>query len=57
MQKGRLLITGLPESGWSECDIINLIQPFDTPSDIILATQMGKVSNETLLFLIDEKML
>ncbi|XP_035772431.1 uncharacterized protein LOC102790544 [Neolamprologus brichardi] len=41
-EKGRLLITGLPESGWSECDIINLIQPFDTPSDIILATQMGK---------------
>uniref|UniRef100_A0A3P8Q9V5 Matrin-type domain-containing protein n=1 Tax=Astatotilapia calliptera TaxID=8154 RepID=A0A3P8Q9V5_ASTCA len=41
-EKGRLLITGLPESGWSECDIINLIQPFGTPSDIILATQMGK---------------
>ncbi|XP_030580465.1 zinc finger protein 638-like [Archocentrus centrarchus] len=42
-EKGRLLITGLPESGWSECDIINLIQPFGTPSDIILATQMGRV--------------
>uniref|UniRef100_UPI0037E98A03 zinc finger protein 638-like n=1 Tax=Semicossyphus pulcher TaxID=241346 RepID=UPI0037E98A03 len=41
--KGTVLITGLPESGWSESDIIKLVQPFGTPSDIILATQIGKV--------------
>ncbi|KAM9315208.1 uncharacterized protein KZ484_024899 isoform 2-T2 [Pholidichthys leucotaenia] len=38
----RLLITGLPESGWSESDIISLIQPYGIPSDIIMATQIGK---------------
>ncbi|KAK2815487.1 hypothetical protein Q5P01_025954 [Channa striata] len=42
-EKGLVLITGLPESGWSESDIIKLIQPFGTPSDIIMATQIGKV--------------
>ncbi|KAF0037976.1 hypothetical protein F2P81_010850 [Scophthalmus maximus] len=42
-QKGTMLITGLPEGSWSESDIIKLIQPFGTPSDIILATQIGKV--------------
>ncbi|XP_071360149.1 zinc finger protein 638-like isoform X2 [Trachinotus anak] len=42
-EKGTVLITGLPESSWSESDIIKLIQPFGTPSDIILATQIGKV--------------
>nr|XP_020464649.1 zinc finger protein 638-like isoform X2 [Monopterus albus] len=42
-EMGVVLITGLPESGWSESDIIQLVQPFGTPSDIILATQVGKV--------------
>ncbi|XP_070778079.1 zinc finger protein 638-like [Enoplosus armatus] len=42
-EKGVMLITGLPESGWSESDIISLVQPFGTPSDIILARQIGKV--------------
>uniref|UniRef100_A0A3B4Y3M2 Matrin-type domain-containing protein n=3 Tax=Seriola lalandi dorsalis TaxID=1841481 RepID=A0A3B4Y3M2_SERLL len=42
-EKGLVLITGLPEGSWSECDIIKLIQPFGTPSDIILAAQIGKV--------------
>ncbi|XP_044044998.1 zinc finger protein 638-like isoform X3 [Siniperca chuatsi] len=42
-EKGMMLITGLPETGWSESDIIKLVQPFGTPSDIILATQIGKV--------------
>ncbi|KAM8773265.1 uncharacterized protein AB9X84_015129 isoform 2-T2 [Acanthopagrus schlegelii] len=41
-EKGVLLITGLPESGWSESDIIKLVHPFGTPSDIILATKIGK---------------
>ncbi|TKS69402.1 Zinc finger protein 638 [Collichthys lucidus] len=42
-KKSMLLITGLPESGWSESDIIKLVQPFGTPPDIILATHIGKV--------------
>ncbi|XP_026158859.1 zinc finger protein 638-like [Mastacembelus armatus] len=42
-EKGTVLITELPESGWSESDIIKLVQPFGTPSDIILATEIGKV--------------
>ncbi|XP_078022456.1 uncharacterized protein LOC117254879 isoform X3 [Epinephelus lanceolatus] len=41
-EKGTVLIAGLPESDWSESDIIKLVQPFGTPSDIILATQNGK---------------
>ncbi|MEQ2304418.1 hypothetical protein AMECASPLE_026806, partial [Ameca splendens] len=41
-QKWKVLITGLPDSGWSECDIIHLVQSFGTPSDIILAIHMGK---------------
>lgn len=47
LQKGMVLITGLPESNWSESDIVKLIQPFGTPSDIILASQIGKVSVKT----------
>ncbi|XP_034543401.1 zinc finger protein 638-like isoform X2 [Notolabrus celidotus] len=42
-EKGMLLITGLPESGWSESDIVKLVQPFGTPFDIVMATQIGKV--------------
>ncbi|XP_028315845.1 zinc finger protein 638-like isoform X3 [Gouania willdenowi] len=42
-EKGTLLLTGLPESGWCENDIVSLVQPFWTPSDIIMATQIGKV--------------
>ncbi|KAG7235850.1 hypothetical protein INR49_002103, partial [Caranx melampygus] len=34
--------SGLPESNWSESDIIKLIQPFGTPSDIILASQIER---------------
>ncbi|XP_068448297.1 zinc finger protein 638-like isoform X2 [Clinocottus analis] len=41
--EGMVLVTGLPESGWSESDLIKLVQPFGTPSDIIMATQIGKV--------------
>ncbi|XP_041640582.1 zinc finger protein 638-like [Cheilinus undulatus] len=41
-EKGIVLITGLPDSGWSESDIIELVQPFGSPSDIIIATQIGK---------------
>lgn len=37
------MITGLPESGWSESDIVKLVQTFGTPSDVILAPQIGKV--------------
>lgn len=43
-----VLITGLPESGWSESDIVTLVQSFGTPSDIIMATQIGKVSASTV---------
>lgn len=43
-----LLISGLPESGWSESDIIKLVQPFGVPSDIILAKQIGKVGINTV---------
>ncbi|KAM6941936.1 uncharacterized protein PEZ65_003905 isoform 4-T4 [Lycodopsis pacificus] len=42
-ERGMVLITGLPESGWSESDILKLVQPFGPPSDIITATQIGKV--------------
>ncbi|KAM9856924.1 uncharacterized protein ACBR49_000588 [Aulostomus maculatus] len=44
-EKGVVLITGLPESSWSENDIIRLVQPFGTPSDIIRARapSVGKV--------------
>ncbi|XP_031723012.1 zinc finger protein 638-like isoform X2 [Anarrhichthys ocellatus] len=42
-ERGMVLITGLPESGWSESDILNLVQPFGPPSDVITATQIGKV--------------
>ncbi|KAA8594410.1 hypothetical protein FQN60_011545 [Etheostoma spectabile] len=42
-EKGLVLITDCPESDWSENDIINLVKPFGTPSDIIQAPQIGKV--------------
>uniref|UniRef100_A0A3B5BE80 Zinc finger protein 638-like n=1 Tax=Stegastes partitus TaxID=144197 RepID=A0A3B5BE80_9TELE len=42
-EKGLVLITGLPESGWSDGDVVELLQPFGTPSDIVMATQIGKV--------------
>lgn len=38
-----VLIAELPESGWSESDIIKLVEPFGTPSDVIVATQLRKV--------------
>ncbi|XP_041838440.1 zinc finger protein 638 [Melanotaenia boesemani] len=41
-QKCKVLITGLPESGWSESDVAQLVQSFETPSDIILAARIGK---------------
>ncbi|CAB1432929.1 unnamed protein product [Pleuronectes platessa] len=41
-EKGVVLISGLSENSCSESDIIKLIQPFGTPSDIILATQIRK---------------
>lgn len=44
LQKCKVLITGLPDSGWSESDIFQLVQTFGTPSDIIMAMQIGKVS-------------
>ncbi|XP_034749834.1 zinc finger protein 638-like [Etheostoma cragini] len=42
-EKGLVLISDCPESDWSENDIINLVKPFGTPSDIIQAPQIGKV--------------
>lgn len=44
-----MLITGLPESDWSESDIIKLVQPFGTPSDIIIAAEIGKVGANAVL--------
>ncbi|XP_023810662.1 zinc finger protein 638 isoform X2 [Oryzias latipes] len=41
-QKCSVLLTGLPESGWSKNDILQLTQPFGIPSDIIVATNVGK---------------
>ncbi|XP_051801359.1 zinc finger protein 638-like isoform X2 [Acanthochromis polyacanthus] len=41
-EKGLVLITGLPETGWSSSDVINLVQSFGTPYDIITASQIGK---------------
>ncbi|XP_037327154.2 zinc finger protein 638-like isoform X2 [Pungitius pungitius] len=38
-----VLISGLPASGWAESDILQLVQTFGTPLDVITATQMGKV--------------
>lgn len=40
------MIEGLPESGWSEDDLIKMAEPFGFPSDIILAKQIGKVANK-----------
>ncbi|KAG7485982.1 hypothetical protein JOB18_022373 [Solea senegalensis] len=42
VEKGLVLITGLPESGWSESDIVLLMEPFGTPFDIIVTSQIGK---------------
>ncbi|XP_053713683.1 zinc finger protein 638-like isoform X2 [Synchiropus splendidus] len=41
-QKAVMLITGLPEGLWSKSDILQLIQPFGSPSDIIEAKTLGK---------------
>lgn len=46
LQNGLVLITGLPEDEWTENDIENLVQPFGTPSGMILAKQIGKVCKE-----------
>lgn len=46
LQNGLILITGLPADEWSETDIEKLVQPFGTPSGIILAKQIGKVCEE-----------
>ncbi|XP_062333552.1 uncharacterized protein LOC134033424 [Osmerus eperlanus] len=48
---GVVLILGLPESGYSESDIIKLAQPFGTPSEIVMATELGKA----LVILPDEE--
>ncbi|XP_061889484.1 zinc finger protein 638-like [Entelurus aequoreus] len=42
-KKGLVLITGLPGCDCSESDIIELIQPFGHPTDIILASSVRKV--------------
>ncbi|TWW59498.1 zinc finger protein 638-like [Takifugu flavidus] len=42
-KNGLVLITGLPQEDWSEADIEKLVQPFGTPSHMILAKQIGKV--------------
>lgn len=42
---GVVHILGLPESGYSESDIIKLAQPFGTPSKIVMATELGKVKS------------
>uniref|UniRef100_A0A3Q2PNS6 RNA-binding protein 20-like n=1 Tax=Fundulus heteroclitus TaxID=8078 RepID=A0A3Q2PNS6_FUNHE len=41
-QQWKVLISGLPDSGWSERDIIQFVQSFGTPTDIILAMHIGK---------------
>uniref|UniRef100_A0A3B3CNQ0 Matrin-type domain-containing protein n=2 Tax=Oryzias melastigma TaxID=30732 RepID=A0A3B3CNQ0_ORYME len=41
-QNCRVLFWGLPESGWSKDDILQLTQPFGTPSDVIVAANVGK---------------
>lgn len=46
LQNGLVLITGLPQEDWSEADIEKLVQPFGTPSHMILAKQIGKVCYE-----------
>ncbi|XP_061844367.1 uncharacterized protein [Nerophis lumbriciformis] len=42
-KKGLVLITGLPDCDCSESDIIELIEPFGHPADIILASSVRKV--------------
>ncbi|XP_038158847.1 zinc finger protein 638-like isoform X2 [Cyprinodon tularosa] len=41
-QGWKVLISGLPHSGWSKADIVQFVQPFGTPSDLILAMDVGK---------------
>lgn len=48
LQNGLVLISGLPEDEWSETDIEKLVQPFGTPSGMILAKQIGKVCKKNL---------
>lgn len=43
LQEGLVLISGLPESGWSESDIITLVQPYGVLSDLIIAAELGNV--------------
>lgn len=45
-QSGVVLVSGLPEDEWTEADIEKLVQPFGTPSGIIIAKQIGKVGSE-----------
>lgn len=42
-EKAMVLIAELPEDGWSESDIVKLVQPFGAPSDIIIAASIRKV--------------
>uniref|UniRef100_A0A096M884 Zinc finger protein 638-like n=1 Tax=Poecilia formosa TaxID=48698 RepID=A0A096M884_POEFO len=41
-QKWNVLVTGLPDSGWSDADVAELVQSVGAPSDIILAKHVGK---------------
>uniref|UniRef100_A0A672Y8G9 Zinc finger protein 638-like n=1 Tax=Sphaeramia orbicularis TaxID=375764 RepID=A0A672Y8G9_9TELE len=41
-ETGLVMITGLPQDGWSEDDIIRLAEPFGTPSDLVISRQNGK---------------
>ncbi|XP_043969386.1 uncharacterized protein LOC122829136 isoform X1 [Gambusia affinis] len=41
-QKWNVLVSGLPDSGWSDGDIAELVQSVGAPSDIILAKHVGK---------------
>ncbi|XP_075907473.1 uncharacterized protein LOC142904938 isoform X3 [Nelusetta ayraudi] len=42
-KEGLVLVSGLPESGWSESDIVTLVQPFGTASAVTMTAQLGKV--------------
>lgn len=43
LQRGIVLISGLPESGYTENDIVKLATPCGVPTEVIIATAEGKV--------------
>ena len=43
LQKGMVLIQGLPDSEWTKADLVALAKPFGTPSDVVIARGCQKV--------------